>query len=108
MEKICWPNEFATHDGNLFNDKSEKEANFDSHGPMNVGSFLPNSNGMYDMTENVWERVREGNVFKDLRVWSWDYIIVGLLWLDNNSAIFPYSGSDYIGFRCVSPEDSKK
>lgn len=108
-EKFAGPNEFATADGKLVDNTGKKEANYDSSGPMNVKSFLPNSHGMYDMTGNVWEWVSDGSVFKDLRGGSWyrsntDYLRVAY----RNYYIYPGDSSRYVGFRCVSPEDSKK
>lgn len=108
-EKFAGSNEYATHDGKLVNDKNEKEANFDSRGPMNVGSFLPNSHGMYDMTGNVWEWVSDGNVFRDLRGGSWFNLSTDLLRVGFRiDSLDPDNSNGYVGFRCVAPEDSKK
>lgn len=82
-KKFAGPNQFATHDGKLVNDKGVKEANVNycpeyynedpscvlpSH-TMKVASFPPNSHGMYDMTGNVSEWVADGDAFSNLADW---------------------------------------
>lgn len=98
-------------DGELKNGKGEKEANFNSSGPMNVGSFPPNSNGMYDMAGNVWEWVSGGN-FYDLEGGSWRCFYTDFLpplcRSDIDTMTRPNENLSDVGFRCVvAPQASK-
>lgn len=109
-EKFAGTKEFATANGKLVGSGGKKEANFASDGPMNVKSFQPNSNGMYDMTGNVWEWVNDGDVFTHKCGGSWnnsgsDYLSMSF----RHCYSYPGGSVDAVGFRCVvSFEDSKK
>lgn len=112
-EKFAGTNEYATADGRLVDFNGKKEANFASNGPKNVAFYPPNRNGMYDMTGNVWEWVSDlwmsdGSVSKELRGGSWQYYGEKSLRVGFSIVNSPSGSNMDVGFRCVSPEASKK
>lgn len=106
-EKFAGTKTFATHDGTLIGADGKKNANFNSSGLQEVASYMPNENGMYDMTGNVWEWVTDGRALKDIRGGSWVNSVTDYLRVGFRSSYMPYLGFTNVGFRCVFSPDSQ-
>lgn len=107
-EKACGSGEYCTASGTL----NHPEAVYDADGPADVGSKVANSNGVYDMTGNVWEWLRDSTADGAYRYFtggSWNNYGSYGLGAASRGGGRPGSRGSNFGFRCVaSPEDSSK
>ena len=113
-DKACGNGEYCTSGGGL----SHSEAVYydpdkgEENGPMDVGSKPPNTNGVYDMTGNVWEWLRDATSDGSYRYYtggSWGQLVSYTLSAAYRGSSDPDSRDGSAGFRCVAPpEDSSK